>query len=475
MTPAIDNPPVRRPAREGIAAWVALALGLLPIFAGCGTVQQAQEQFRHGELALAEASLAEIVQREGLGQPDSVLAHLEYGSVLHHTGKLDESTAVFMAAEQRIGEIDRQAELRLSDEAAGLLLNPSERRYIGTPYDRVMSPFYRGLNALLLGDTESPRQAFVAMAEAQDVALEFRRKQIDEALASGSDASSARLDLDRSRDSREARRAFEARYGPLDGYEPYGDYTVPVADWLRAVYLIGAGQTAGDADRARTILLNLAKTVPGNPHVLDDSAMADEVVRGTPPPPTTYVLFATGVAPSRETFRVDLPLFLVNDEVDYAGVAFPYLEFHGRYVRRLRVVGDEASVKTAVITDMDRIVAADFDAELPAIIARALLSAATKTAAAWAINEGSGDHVAANILTFAYQVWQNQADERTWATLPKQFQYARIPTPASGVVRVSAADELDVAVDVEAGRMNLIYVRSVMSGSPATVYHTVLD
>jgi hypothetical protein len=54
------------------------------------------------------------------------------------------------------------------------------------------------------------------------------------------------------------------------------------------------------------------------------------------------------------------------------------------------------------------------------------------------------------------------ADTRTWNTLPKEFQFCRIPTPSDRKIQISGPNgESKMEVSVGEGTVNLIYVKSI--------------
>ena len=63
----------------------------------------------------------------------------------------------------------------------------------------------------------------------------------------------------------------------------------------------------------------------------------------------------------------------------------------------------------------------------------------------------------------------NIADERTWTTLPKEFQVARIPTPADRRLDLSTPNGMRTSVTVGDGILNVIYVKSINTGTPLLV------
>ena len=66
-----------------------------------------------------------------------------------------------------------------------------------------------------------------------------------------------------------------------------------------------------------------------------------------------------------------------------------------------------------------------------------------------------------DLLLSALQASVNIADTRTWNTLPKEFQFCRIPTPLDRKLELSGPGGMSkLEVTVGDGTVNLIYVKS---------------
>jgi len=114
---------------------------------------------------------------------------------------------------------------------------------------------------------------------------------------------------------------------------------------------------------------------------------------------------------------------------------------------------------------MDRVIAQDFKNELPTIIIKTLISAGAKAAAQYGLYEATKSNgyasLFATVAGVVYQAATNQADLRTWVTLPKQFTYCRLPTPADRkLVLIADGSGTTETVDLPPGVINLVYVKS---------------
>jgi hypothetical protein len=146
-------------------------------------------------------------------------------------------------------------------------------------------------------------------------------------------------------------------------------------------------------------------------------------------------------------------------------------------------VPDDKKATTELLASMDSIIGLDFKNELPTVITKTLISTAIKATAthfAWEATRqkrqdgtlDNGGIAGALILISAsvYQAANNIADERTWTTLPKQFQFCRFPTPPDRKIELDTPDGIQkIPLTVGDGTINIIYVKSISPGAPLLV------
>jgi len=461
------SPPVRR-----AGPWPLLALAAL-LAAGCSTYQNQSEGFRAnwraGRVEPVAQELTAKADREADGR-DAVIWRLEQATALRAANRLPESTAAFDDAERRMNDFAARPAVRLSAEALSALSNPANLPYEGRAYDRVMANTYKALNWLALGDAERARtELFRAYQRQQDAvadnARRIARAQEEEALAQD------RRAVEATRSHPGFQRQLDQVTAPARSLQLYADFVNPFAVWLDGVYFSILAQDGSDLERARKSFERAAGYAPGNPHVEADFAAVEAQFQGRRPGPVTWVVFETGAAPIREQVRIDIPIIVTD--VSYVGAAFPRLQPQGNFAGTLTVRAAGGSTTTATVCRMDSVIARDFEAELPAITTRAIVSTLAKGTAAFFANQAANrqdDALGAlvRLATMAYQYAVNVADTRTWTTLPKEFQVARLATPADGRVEVSAGGAV-VPVNVAADGFNLVYVRSTSAGAPLLV------
>jgi hypothetical protein len=130
---------------------------------------------------------------------------------------------------------------------------------------------------------------------------------------------------------------------------------------------------------------------------------------------------------------------------------------------------------TSPIASMDSVIGLDFKNELPVVITKTIAATITKAVAAYAINEAANQQGAlyglvSQIGTAVYQMAVNIADERTWTTLPKEFQVCRFSTPPDRKIVLETPGGLQkIPVTIGDGTINIVYVRSMTATGPLLV------
>lgn len=450
---------------------------------------------------------------------------------------LHRSVAAFDDAARRIADHEAAAKVRVGSEAGAMLTNQANVPYKGRAYDKVMLHTYQALNYLQLADPDAARVELNRALQSQRDAVQANAKRIAEAQALADEAKSGDVQDEQGRQGQSYdvdRATSDPRTSAgISGIEskfnaailPYGDYVNPFTTFLDALVFTHQGLDASDLERARKSWERVVNFAPGNPYARADYVAVEPDIRApalaadtgiaapavpaseqnaepvaaavpadtrvapaadaplpapSDPAGLTYVIFETGSAPYRDQIRIDIPIFVVTNSISYVGAAFPQLETVGGQAAHLRVsttAGD--SHDTALVGSMDSVVAQDFKNEWPTILTKTLVSTATKATIDAVLQKQMQDQAGATgallfkIATAVTQMAINIADTRTWRSLPKEFQYARLPTPADRRLVLSAAG-LATTVQVEPGAVNVVYVKSTSTFSPLFVGQFVL-
>ena len=165
------------------------------------------------------------------------------------------------------------------------------------------------------------------------------------------------------------------------------------------------------------------------------------------------VFVSNGLAPVKTTESVTLP----GPSGLLVRIALPRYEDRPNTVRGARVRVDGRKEDTVPMENIAGLAKATLEDRLPGITARALARAAAKYSAA---REAQKRNQVAGFLLNLAAVFSEQADTRSWLTLPAEIRMARIPlAPGRYRVRVDVLGDRGVverlalgAVTIRAGR-----------------------
>jgi uncharacterized protein len=404
-----------------------------------------------------------------------VVYRLEQGACERAAGQMQSSNEAFGRADGQISQYDQEPELKVSQEVIAAMYNATALDYRGYQYDRIMMNTYEALNCMEQGDLERARVELNRAYQRQQEAVDKYKAKI-EANNQVQQQKRSDYDVDRAENDPKFKQQMDTDYSDVqtEDLSAYKDYVNPFTEYLRGLYLMAAGGDASDLEQAATAMRRVAGMVRDNSYVAEDMQLADAVANGKPIEPTTYVIYEAGLAPERGEIVIHIPLFLVTNRIDYAGAAFPKLKKRRCAFPELEVRTSGGSYRTKLVCDMDKVVAQEFKNELPIVITRTLISAGTKAAADYAVNQATRSNGIANAVarigTAVYQVSVNHADLRTWRTLPKQFSVARFSTPADRQLTLSLPDGHDIGtLQLEHGVVNVVFVKIVDNPGAAVI------
>jgi hypothetical protein len=431
-------------------------LPLICILSGCSTTSE-RIAFDNA-LSQKQYQLAEnIALDEGTknNQATELLWSLEAGSMLRYNGKQSQSTTIFDSSEELIkGEELKSGVSSGLSLTASLLINDNVTSYQPRVYDRVMVNTYKALNFWALGDFTNARVEWNRTDERQRRAAEYFSKEIlqqKERLSFSS--KEVNNSLSKSMD------VLDASGVDVEKWIPYSDYINPGSLYLHGLYFLLNGEGSGDFDRAR-VSLSRAYAMTRNSQIAADLRL---VKNGRNQPPAVWVIFENGTAARKREMRIDLPLFIVSNNISYAGIALPVLNSGTPAYSHLIVNGQK---KTQSFATMDRVIKGEFKTEFTTILIKELTRAISKTVAQSSLLNSDDKTVRLIGQIFAVaQVATTQADLRSWHALPYEFQVARVNWPKNGQFTLSTSDGNLIRVDLPSTPQPIIvYVRAITAG-----------
>ncbi|MDR1498448.1 MAG: hypothetical protein LBS59_08620 [Puniceicoccales bacterium] len=471
--------------RHGLFSFAATAVffACITFFSGCNSREsettRMMAEWNAGNYEAASKRAARNAEKAGAG--DRLLWQLEWGSGTRTAGNFAESVKAFDAALASISNWDSRPDVSLSTETIAALNNMNSLPYRGGACDRIMLSSYQALNYLALREPEKARVALNLALARQREAVEANAERIEKTKHAATNAQTRRngYDVNRANSDPQFASNFSQTYAETRSLRAYADYVNPFSVWLHGIFFLTNAADTADIEVAYKSLQRAAAMAEGNAAARDDLALAQKMRDGAPLPnePLTYVIFETGRAPSRREVRIDIPLFFVaRAKVPYAGAAFPKLQFYPNNSNTLRIFSEGGGFAPVAVTQtlasMDSVIATEFNNALPEITTRTLINAGIKAAISYGINEAVdratakknngaaiGGFIISRVATAAYSYSTTQADLRSWRTLPKEFQIARIPTPPHRTLRLET-NRASAIVTLSPARINVVHVRA---------------
>jgi hypothetical protein len=411
---------------------LAAVVGLLAT--GCKTYKEQNrviDYWHQGRLTNAVAEATKMADKNA-NNKDAIIWRLEQGAVLRANGQYEDSNKAFNAAQDKMDQYAQEAKVKISNETGALLSNQAELPYEGRGYDGIMLNTYEALNYLALGEPDKARPELIHAYQRQQDAVQDNQKRIEKVqdqAAKNKDSAAIR----KAQNNPGLQSQIQNSSTNLNRLKPYAAYVNPFTVYLDGLFFMTDAADGSDLERAHKSFQRVAEMAPDNRYVKEDLAMVNNLINnGGPLPPTTFVIFETGCAPVRDQVRISIPIIVTK--VSYIGAAFPTLKPQGNYVSSLTVTADGKSVDTSLVSDMDSVIGLDFKNEMPIVITKTIAATVVKGVAAYAANQAANQQsdwagLLAQIGTAIYQAAVNIADERTWTTLPKEFQVCHFPTP----------------------------------------------
>ena len=166
-----------------------------------------------------------------------------------------------------------------------------------------------------------------------------------------------------------------------------------------------------------------------------------------------------------EEFRLDLPIFIATDNVKTASLALPYPKEREAAYNNIGVSNGKQKVTTELLTDVDSMFMAEFKKKLPTIVTKAVTKLTLQTVAQAVAQNKLGD--LGGIAMSVYSVATAGADLRSWYSLPKNVQLAKINK--SGSELTLSVGGKDYKTEVSADGNSIVYVRVPVAGAEPVI------
>lgn len=379
-----------------------------------------------------------------------VLYGMDRGMTLHLAGRYQDSNAVLDQAEE---ETDRLYTRRIRVETRAFLLNDTELPYEGEPYERVMINVLKALNYGVMGNWEA------ALVEARriDQRLNLLSDETEAKDSYREDAFARYLTGILYEAAGELNDAFIAYRKAYDNYRLMQSWSqVPApyllrADLLRVTAALGMSQEYEEYQQtfpdtswqtseqtrqlAQIVVFSYNGRAPRKEDRFIDLPISLDALR--------LVLLTKGVlgASTQDTRAAESVLYGLNGRV--VRVAVPGLVVQKTAVAygeiSLRSADTAVSARTERAQNVTALAEQDLSERIGGLAAKAVARAAVKYAMAEGVGRGAQAAagrdagplvgVIVQLLAHTLAVGTEEADKRSWRTLPDEVQIARLWVP----------------------------------------------
>lgn len=393
------------------AVFLLMALSAL-IMGGCGV----SSFYRRVDSSIYSKDYGKadnIIEKEKIyGEKSKLLYYFDKGSILQMLGDYARSNEYLNEAE---AVIDKLYTKSISSEATSFFTNDMSLPYEGEDFEKVLVNIMKALNFMYLGDFR---------------AAQVEARKIDHKL---------NLFSDRYEGKSIYREDAFARYISAFAYEATGDINDAYIDYKKS-YL-------AYKEYLKLYKTKIPKIVERDVLRTADALGFDEAIQSFTKEwgnvdylrlrelrqyGEVLIIVYAGLAPYKVSQYISTTVYEEDDKkkIPYLiQVAFPEFRKRDYPVKDVEVIAEDKQYNGYVGEDIAEIAIKTLEHKNGFIMAKAVARAAAKFFASKKIRD-KADHPLVNILTNVYSVASEQADIRSWRTLPARLYFVRFPLSA---------------------------------------------
>ena len=453
--------------------WLA---AILPItLAGCGTTNKVKfseftEAYKQAnyckaaDIALSEENVCSTEVQDISPDSFNIDEQLNGGVSLFLANKTDISNKFFdNSAKQIQEELDSLGVVRGTVE---VISNASMVDYNPMIMDGIYLQSYSFLNALGQNNKDEAKIQINRAFSVQQKAVEEFNKEIKKQNEENA--------KDIAKMQKEAQEANQknidevlSKYKEFERWNGYTNFVNPYVTYVSGLFFMTNAHSNSDYENASNYMKRVSGMVSKNRFVKSDLALANKLASGSQKAitPTAWVIFENGLVANFEEFRLDLPIFIATNNVKTASLALPYPKERDAAYDNIAISNGKSKVKTELLADVDNIFIAEFKKKLPIIVTKAVTKLTIQTVAQAVAQNKLGD--LGGIAMSAYSVITAGADTRSWYSLPKNVQLAKIEKNGDGLTLNIGGKDYKVETSKEGN--SLIYVRVPAAGATPVI------
>ncbi|MSN96153.1 hypothetical protein F1B92_02905 [Campylobacter sp. FMV-PI01] len=338
--------------------------------------------------------------------------------------------------------------------ATSILLNDNIDSYRGGIYESIMLNVYKGLNFMSMNDFNSARVEFNRALDRQRRAKDEFKNEIENKIAS---LENENKDAIQAAQNEQTQKTIYGVYNRsvFADFVAYPDFVNPFATYMAGLFFFADK----DYKKAYEMFKESLAMQPKNKFLQEEFELSQNLLLSKNRNQNfIWLIYENGKSAIKDEIKIDIPLFIFTDEVPYVGISLPTLTNRANSYEYL-IIADK---KTYKVADMDRVIKTEFSKQLPFIITKSIIRTAIKTIINYQIyskDETIGLGVAVfNAIT-------NKSDVRSWVSLPKNFQVARVLNDGENIAIKTPDGDILENVLIAKNKSAIIYINSPIKGS----------
>lgn len=418
---------------------------------GCSSIRNYDRELTTVSKLLATGNVEQavaVLESNNKKEDKDLLYFMEKGELLRIKGDLQASQAAWMAANLKVQlweDAVKADPARYVNAMASYLVNDKIRRYEGFDYEKVMLTTQMALNYIAMNDWASARVAIRQTHERE--ALIARVNEL--------------LYLKQEEAVRE--QGVQPQFKDLNGY-PVASIDTPSVVNLKnsyqssfSHYLAGyIYEALGEKGLAAPGYRNAIELKPNTPIL--ESALENLTSNAdkTADQSDILIVLQSGLAPKRESLSLNYPI-MTKDGIIQVAISVPVISDVGLGSKFNTVVINGHTYPLTEIASLDAMSKRALRDELPSIILRTSVRAASRAVAQQQLNKEVSPW--AGLAMGIVGAILEQADVRTWRTLPESVQIARLNlSKGKKIIGLPNGEQLEVTISDNYQVIQLIQV-----------------
>ncbi len=224
--------------------------------------------------------------------------------------------------------------------------------------------------------------------------------------------------------------ALHDKYKEFNNFVPYSDFANPYTSYINGLFKTIYGSKS-DIENGILDLKRAQDMTPDNSFITLDINTANNIANNQKVPPTVWIIYEDGLIAKIDKVAFNIPLIL-KDHVNFVTISLPKIAPIEGVYQNIQISTNKEKVVTQTIVDMDRIIKTELQNKFSLEIAKAV---------AWAIASLLSQEATNNSLTWLgnlaiSKILTNPVETRTWSTLPKYIQIARLEIPENRKLQI---------------------------------------